>query len=358
MVKIDKAFEMKRIYILLTILYLLSGCGKDKPIVNYELSIVALDPLGPNKNDKFPESIIKLSNPIETSDGDLDNYSPYPVVVERLGFEDGRVTLNIVADEKKSNTNKIKYRQNWVKKFFDDAKIGKILSSENEVDYNSKNLLKEYLSDKNDSKYGVFYFSETSDLEQLNGKLIYDNIDSLVKTIGQFLIDNPSSKIIVIINPPVDQNTKNFTGIDRPQKGGRTKENIAEDKRAPSKQKLTNRDSPGEITNNSEPTLPPPPPKVLGISLNSNSISWTNMGDDFEYLISVSSIEGEGAKFTFERTIEENNINVMDFRIKDNRKYVITINAKSPSQSDVKSKKFNLINNGSQVDPRCRKSKQ
>jgi len=170
-----------------------------------------------------------------------------------------------------------------------------------------------------------------------------------------FLLVNSQAKIIVVINPPETETVEGTDRVDRPKVI--TKE-------------------PSLVLPPKEPQIPPldpeipnkPPstdentPKViptLKINLQGPSlISWTDMGKDFNYNIRIESFDGEDDKYLFQKANYANyNLPLSDLKIKDSRRYRFSVEAISKSilESKKATKVFNLIDDGTRIDPQCNK---
>ncbi|MCB9240648.1 MAG: hypothetical protein H6608_05935 [Flavobacteriales bacterium] len=90
--------------------------------------------------------------------------------------------------------------------------------------------------------------------------------------------------------------------------------------------------------------------KELKIDLGRTSISWTNNGEGFQYDVEISNVLGARYRKNFSRI---NRITVAELGIHDSRMYVITVTETHGDDLTVSQARFNLIENGTQIDPRC-----
>lgn len=172
---------------------------EDKTVIQVPLTITTFEKLG-SKNDKFPSFFEKLCDPFETSSEVKSNFAPYPIVVKRLDIPNGDVPLNIIADEKNSNTNSLSYRKNIVKKYFQDNSLGNVLTQDPAANVDKTNTINSYISSLS-KKSKVFFFSTSAKNNTYNNSILYDDADSLTTAISKYLSEEGKSDIVIILNP-------------------------------------------------------------------------------------------------------------------------------------------------------------
>ncbi len=188
---------------------------KEKNVIQVPLTIATFEKLG-NKNDKFPSFFEKLCDPYETNSEIKTNFAPYPVTVKRLDLPNGDFALNIIADEKKSNTNSLSYRKNIVKKYLQDNTLANILTLES-ANVDKTSAINSYISSLS-KKSKVFFFSSAAKNNVYNNSTLYDDADSLTNAISKYLSEEGKSDIVIILNPEQASiykvDTASFTLID------------------------------------------------------------------------------------------------------------------------------------------------
>lgn len=182
----------------MSILVFCIGCKPDKPIKNYQLTIVYLAPIG-KEGDDFPKIIEELCIPIKTTEECPHNFACNPVLVKRID-NNSEKRMAIQIDEKNSNTKNLNLWANWIEAYFNTNKIDDDLSEVLNFEVNKKAVI-DSLTASTGRKARTLYYSEKPREEEYDGEKLYFDIDSLEAKIALILEEGESSNLFVIVNP-------------------------------------------------------------------------------------------------------------------------------------------------------------
>ena len=373
---------MKKLLLSLTIIvFLLSNCAKNDEDIYFNLRIITFESINSSAGDKLPVEVQRLCMAFEKPSKYLIKGIPVKIDIIRLSdsnFYEKNI-FNIANDK---NAGNLKYRDYIFKKNFDTAKLGTNLTSDHYLSTNISYILSNYYAGLKESDPVTFLFSDS----EIDKPLIYNhysNIDSLVYAIHRTLFLENKKTINIIISPAGklvseimegtlfsadNSNSLRFsnnkgnisdsptpTNTEAKESEIKRKHNIEKSDSAINSASKTKINKGGVIPDKPDkPQSAKPDPPVLRISLKTRTIEWTSLGEGFQYEIIVQNRKGEGENFYFNNILSKNEINIDEFKIKDSRIYNLTLKAKSQDREITKTISFNLIKDGSIIDPRCK----
>lgn len=197
------------ISIVTTITFTLYSCTNctnmnSKDAVHYKLSIVITDRLSSDRNSSYPEDIINLCKPYDTT-CNKKFFMPTPITIYRLGKVVYEKELKVIAGK----VTNFKSHVNSVDAFFikgEGKTVGKELSTANSEDFNQIEFLNSYISSVG-KKDKIFYYSQNSKNDSINGQKLFNDINELKSILSEFLCENQNFNIIVIYNPAEQKKT-------------------------------------------------------------------------------------------------------------------------------------------------------
>lgn len=371
----------KPLLILILFALLLSNCSKNGEEIFFNLQIITFEGVNSSANAKFPIEVQHLCMAFEKPSKYL--LKGIPAKIEFIRISDSNFYKKTILNfENNKDAGNLKYRNYIFKKIFDTARVGNDLTFNQNLTADVSYMLGKYFNGVKETDPAAFLFEE-SEIEKPIIYKHYSNLDSLVYEVHKTLFLKNKKNIYIIISPEgklisaiKEKSLLNQEIIE--SKKTMNSNNLLFDSSVQSnpierskEKKLTTvkRNSDSAYFNSqktkinkenylttrpykSEPVKPNPP--ILRIALKTNTIEWTNMGKDFQYEIIVQNKKGEGDNFYFENKYINNFINIQELNIKDSRIYNLTLKAKSQNIQETKTISFNLIKNGSMIDPRCK----